>query len=396
MTELRVVEPSTRARFAWCCSALVAALAMTLSGCVMPSVGAGGSSGALPRERAALDADATDAAVQGGAGQGAESTPAQVRRTVADALDGGPAGVAAQRLREAGLEPWVVAPRYALVKADAAAPSGDEGLLTAVRVAQASQWSVQAWRAAPPRGGPEVGGDPDAGAIVAEGSVLLPGDFVGDDDARAAGSDCPGCRWRLDLACPQQGDLCAGALVGCAPGDLRYVVRLLRPPSTEFAVIGTLCRGPGEELLAVDVLAERVRDRFVELLPRAAPAVQPSSGLLVQVPAVFRSGEPATIGPIQTQVSGYAVTLQGRAEWTWRFGDGATLVTTSPGGRFPDTSVSHVFGRPGRFTVDVATTWNGEFLVDGRGPYPVAGGPITLNASLPLPVQEARAVLVAP
>jgi hypothetical protein len=391
MRGVRVAETGAQVRFAWSWAALVAALAVLLSGCAMPSVGAGGSSGTPPQERVAVGA-----AVEGGSGQAAEPTSAQVRRTVADALDAGPPGVAAEQLREAGLEPWVVTPRYALVKAEAAARSVPDGLLTAERVTQASQWSVQAWRARPPSQGPDVGGDPDAGAIVAEGSVLLPGDFVGDEDARAAGSDCPGCRWRLDLACPQQGDLCAGALVGCAAGDLRYIVRLLRPPSTEFAVIGTLCRGPGEELLAVDVLAERVRDRFVELLPRAVPAVQPSSGLLVQVPAVFRSGEPATIGPVQAQVSGYAVTLQGRAEWTWRFGDGAALVTTSPGGRYPDTSVSHVFRRPGRFTVDVATTWRGEFLVDGRGPYPVAGGPITLNASLPLSIQEARAVLVAP
>ena len=124
----------------------------------------------------------------------------------------------------------------------------------------------------------------------------------------AIGTDCPGCRWRLDLACPQQGELCSGALVGCAAGDLRYVVRLLRPPSTDFIVSGTLCRGPGEELLAVDELADRVRDRFVELLPRAAPAVQPVEGLLVQVPAVLRSGEPESIGPVEARIAGYAVT----------------------------------------------------------------------------------------
>jgi hypothetical protein len=230
---------------------------------------------------------------------------------------------------------------------------------------------------------------------VAEGSVLLPGSFTGDPAVRDAATDCPGCVWRMDLACPTQ-DICAGAFVGCEPMELRWLVRLLRPPATDFVVVGTLCRGAGEELLGVDALAEQVSERFVELLPRAQPTVQPSDVALVQIPAVFAAGEPSAFGPVDLNVVGYAVRVSAEAEWTWRFGDGHTLVTDSPGGAYPDRSVAHTFRRAGSYDATVTTRWAGEFTVNGDGPYPIAGGPVELSAPLSVQVREAGAVLVTP
>jgi hypothetical protein len=57
-------------------------------------------------------------------------------------------------------------------------------------------------------------------------------------------------------------------------------------------------------------------------------------------------------------------------------------------------SVAHVYTRPGLYQAEVTTAWRGEFLVDGRGPYPVAGGAVVLVADVPVRVREARAVLV--
>lgn len=244
--------------------------------------------------------------------------------------------------------------------------------------------------------GPEVGGDPHRGAIIAEGSVLLPGSFDGDAGVRQSASNCDGCLWKLELACGWDADSCQGATVGCAPDELRWWVMLMRPPATDYSVVGTVCRSAGDELLTVDAAAEQVRQRYIELLPRANPSVQPSERSLVNVPTLFAVNEPSAFGPVAMNVVGYAVEISGSVEWTWDFGDGERLVTDEPGGKYPTTSLSHTYRRAGERVVTVDSTWAGEFTINGEGPFPIAGGPITLATDVEVQVSEAAAVLVAP
>jgi len=247
-----------------------------------------------------------------------------------------------------------------------------------------------------PPSGPGVGGDQNLGAIVGTGALLLPGSFDGDAAVRQDASACPDCEWRIRVNCSQGIDnLCGGALVGCPVGQVRFQILLRKPPAVDFAVVGTICLGAGQQLRTADQLAADVRDRFIELLPRARPTYQPASGALVNLPALFAVNEPTHLGPIDLSLSGYAIRLSADAQWRWDFGDGQLLITTQPGGAYPNRSVQHTYGRPGTRSAQVTSTWTGEFTVDGVGPYPVAGDPVELRAALSVTAREAGARLLS-
>jgi hypothetical protein len=138
-----------------------------------------------------------------------------------------------------------------------------------------------------------------------------------------------------------------------------------------------------------------VRERVEEALPELRAGVQPSSGVLLGIPAVFRTGQSARgIRGADLSVLGLDIALDARVRWRWDFGDGTTRWTTSPGGRWPDTSVSHTYRRAAQRTASVTAVWRGEYVVEGLGPFAVPGPPLTQGVDLLLDVRAARSVLV--
>lgn len=99
---------------------------------------------------------------------------------------------------------------------------------------------------------------------------------------------------------------------------------------------------------------------------------------------------------LTTTVLGQAVRVRATpVTYHWKYGDGAERTTSEPGGRYPTMPTAHIYGRAGRFTVNLSTTFSGEFSVAG-GPWTpvdgtatVAGPPVTVEAT------EARAHLVS-
>jgi hypothetical protein len=123
--------------------------------------------------------------------------------------------------------------------------------------------------------------------------------------------------------------------------------------------------------------------------------MQPKGGTLIGLPAVFASGQPARLGERTFTLVGFEIVLDGRASWTWDFGDGDGLTTTEPGGSWPDVTISHPYPQSGAYPVSVTSTWDAWFTVDGLGPWPVGGEPVTQTSDpLLVPVVEARAELV--
>jgi hypothetical protein len=93
---------------------------------------------------------------------------------------------------------------------------------------------------------------------------------------------------------------------------------------------------------------------------------------------------------------GFDIVLQGRASWTWSFGDGAQVTTDDPGGVWPNESVAHTYESAGRYPVVVTTAWRAWFTVDGLGPFPVGGPPVVqVGDPMALVVSEARTELIA-
>jgi PKD domain len=248
--------------------------------------------------------------------------------------------------------------------------------------------------------GDDVHGDQGEGAIVGTGGLILPGSsYDGDEDARRTAATCKDCRWRLQPRClyntnADDDAMCAAAAATCPAGELRYRVFLYTPDDPEYREVGSVCIG-AQGVTTTDELGARVRDAFIDLLPKPDPAYQPKGGDIVNLPAVFASGQPHAFGPRTFALLGEQVEVTAVATWSWDFGDGARLVTVSPGGGWPDASVSHVYRTAGTRTVNLTTSWTGDFTVEGLGPFPVGGDAITQAATLTVPVRPAHTVLVS-
>lgn len=92
---------------------------------------------------------------------------------------------------------------------------------------------------------------------------------------------------------------------------------------------------------------------------------------------------------------GQQVDLQiSAASYTWVFGDGQSLQTTSPGAAYPQLDVTHRYLGAGGVQVRVDVTYTAQFSVNG-GPFaPVPGSVTVAGGSEPLQVVEARPTLV--
>jgi hypothetical protein len=157
--------------------------------------------------------------------------------------------------------------------------------------------------------------------------------------------------------------------------------------------VGTFCLAPGVPLQPT-ALVPGVRDRFVRLVPPLRPTFQPRAFGIVNVPVVFAAGQASSLGRPVFALAGHRIALTATAGWSWQFGDGGSTRTQRPGGAWPDVDVAHVYCAPGRFPVTVTTTWQGQFWVDGVGPFGVAGAPVRQTARLVVPVRSALAELM--
>jgi hypothetical protein len=142
----------------------------------------------------------------------------------------------------------------------------------------------------------------------------------------------------------------------------------------------------------VGTVGVKARGAFVEHLPGLAPSVQPSQGVVTQLPVLFDTGQASGTVSIDVVLAGTPVHLEARPRWTWTYGDGSTSETVFAGSHWPLTSVSHVYRHSGQQQVRVVTTWSATYWVDGLGPFPVAED-VHQDALMTVPVGEGRAAL---
>ena len=230
------------------------------------------------------------------------------------------------------------------------------------------------------------------------GALLIP-PGSGPDPSGLPGvaARCDGCVWTLEPACQTPGAtggvICPGALRACPPPQLRVALLLQRPGTAVAIRVGTFCYD-GTVALQPAALVPGVRDRFVQLLPPLQASFQPRGVGIVNVPVLFAAGQAGSLGRPRFTLAGHVVDLAATASWTWSYGDGGSGWFAVPGGGWPDTAVAHRYSSPGTFTVAVTTTWQGQFWVDGTGPFAVAGAPVTQRVLLSVPVRAAHAELI--
>ena len=128
----------------------------------------------------------------------------------------------------------------------------------------------------------------------------------------------------------------------------------------------------------------------------------PASKLVVQPPNGRTLVNFATNFYTDTETFTRTITLLGQqvdlritpATYTWRFGDGTTTSTTTPGAAYPDLQITHDYTTATTVTPAVDTTYTADFRVDNSPWRPVPGTVTIPGATVDLDVVEATPTLV--
>jgi hypothetical protein len=191
---------------------------------------------------------------------------------------------------------------------------------------------------------------------------------------------------------------CGAAVNTCgAQGVYRYwlyrrpIDAAGNPVGPWVQVPGAFCRGAAPSVTLADI-ARAFRWTFVPIAP-SSTRVNPSDGTLVNVDTIFYADTPSSMQTTITLLGERVALTLHPTKWYWRFGDGATLTTTTPGAPYPDTSVTHRYTEAGTYAASVTVTWDGTFGFGGQtagipGDTSIAGPPTTVA------VREAHTRLV--
>lgn len=240
-------------------------------------------------------------------------------------------------------------------------------------------------------------GPGDGGIGVGVGKV------GGHHGGGVGGGDGQPYQYEFVLTCPTNGpdgpnDPCGPASTICGQRGLLNYWLFRRPidgagnPTGPWQQMpGTYCRGANPNITPSDIAAA-FRWRFVPIAP-SRTHVNPSNGTLVNVDTIFYAD---TAGSMHTTITllGERVQLKLHPiQWFWRFGDGTSLTTTTPGAPYPNTSVTHRYAKPGSYAASVTVTWDGTFTFGGQttdipGNTSAAGPPANVT------VREAHSHLV--
>ena len=241
-----------------------------------------------------------------------------------------------------------------------------------------------------------VQGDDGRDVYVGSGGLVIPArHWRGDATGRREVLECADCQWRMTTACTSlQFDTgsCPASHVGCPSGLIRVRV-WLKHGGGPWVLTGYACVG-GTPPPTRDAVERVVHDLSIAALPPLRPSFQPSRGALTGLPVDFWSGQNrGGLRRANLDVLGIRVELDAQPRWEWLWGDGRSLTTSDPGGRYPILSVTHTYLHNGAQTVYVVSRWRASFTVEGLGPYPVPGADLSQSAMLVLTVRPAHSVL---
>ena len=112
------------------------------------------------------------------------------------------------------------------------------------------------------------------------------------------------------------------------------------------------------------VKVESLNDRLTRLLPNSEIGFAPATNPVVHIPVIFWSNLPG-IFHTNVTVIGEAIDVTLRPSFLWSFGDGQFLMTTDVGAPFPKKDITHVYEKPGVYTLTLVATWGGTWVRNG-------------------------------
>ncbi len=161
-------------------------------------------------------------------------------------------------------------------------------------------------------------------------------------------------------------------------------------PTPSMAVRRELPRP--EDVTWEQVLSETKNVAF----PGLRVVVQPAGKTLVNLDTIVYTDQ-AKVSSTTVTLLGFPVLVEATPmSYTWRFGDGATVTTESPGKPYPAKEITHKYLKRASLGITLTTNYAARFNVDGTGWQYIAGTVPITGPATPLQVQEAVPVLVEP
>jgi hypothetical protein len=236
---------------------------------------------------------------------------------------------------------------------------------------------------------------------ITDTSPGSPGDVVSDGDGTGGNSSAPSCtadvmnvglgllEWLMAEAPLHPG--AAPWTVHCDDGFFGVVwVPINTDPADVQVVIGA-----PDPIDPLSVAAE-LRDRLA--VPEMAISANPDTGLVALPSWFWVDGYDGTPISSSTTLGGITVEVQIVPQrYTWSFGDGGTLETTSPGEPYPaESDIQHSYeqsslGAGGAFVVTVEISFSAQYRVNGDAWQSLDA--ITRSFTIDYPVQQLQSVL---
>jgi PKD repeat protein len=147
----------------------------------------------------------------------------------------------------------------------------------------------------------------------------------------------------------------------------------------------------------VDVTWEQILAEYKDVLfPGLGVKVQPKGRTLVNLDTIVYTDQ-SKVSVSTVSLLGFAVVVEATPiSYTWSFGDGKVLTTTSPGKAYPAKEIVHKYLKRGDVRVTLTTNYAARYNVAGTGWQYVEGTMPIAGPATPLLVREAVPVLVDP
>jgi hypothetical protein len=100
------------------------------------------------------------------------------------------------------------------------------------------------------------------------------------------------------------------------------------------------------------------------MLPTAGISYSPSFQPLIKVPVFFWCDIPQVVTK-KIEIVGEVVEVSLKPTFIWHYGDGVIFTTRKAGAPYPDGEIQHSYSTPGHYLVQLITSWDGDFTVQG-------------------------------
>ncbi|TDU88969.1 PKD domain-containing protein [Kribbella voronezhensis] len=180
---------------------------------------------------------------------------------------------------------------------------------------------------------------------------------------------------------------------GTVPGPTRCQPFTPDRPDVPPPPGGVVRRLPRPE----DVTWEQILAQYRNVLfPKLGVKVQPVGRTLVNLDTIVYTDE-SKVSVNTVTLLGFPVVVEATpVSYTWHFGDGASVTTTTPGEAYPAKEITHKYMKRGNVKVTLTTNYAARYNVAGTGWQYVDGTVPIVGPATALLVREAVPVLVDP